>query len=114
MLGWAGLSVHCQVLSFLGGSGRSVKPYFTGKLLHGLLSAAFIAGLQWLFPLDLQVSSTLAEQVEDLTHMDFSTTLTISATAAWLVWLIFFALALFAAWKNSGKRRRKVIEWEQL
>jgi len=114
MLGWAGLSVHCQVLSFLGGSGLSVKPYFAGKLLHGLLSAWFIAGMQRLFPLELQVSSTLAEQVEDLTHLDFATALTISATAAWLVWLIFFALALFAAWKNSGKRRRKVIEWEQL
>ena len=110
MLGWAGLSVHCQVLSFLGGSGLSVKPYFIGKLLHGCLSALFIAGLQQLFPLELPVSSALTEQVETLTHLDFATALTISTTAAWLVWLLFFALALFAAWKNSGKRRRKVIE----
>ena len=34
MLGWAGLSVHCQVLSFLGGSGLSVRTYIAGKFLH--------------------------------------------------------------------------------
>ncbi len=111
MLGWAGLSVHCQVLSFLGGSGLSVKPYFLGKLLHGGLSALFIAGLTRRFPLDVEVSSALAEQVEDLAHMDFSTALTLSATLAWLVWLAFFLLAVFAIGKNSGKRRKKMIQW---
>ena len=35
MLGWAGLSVHCQVLAFLGDSGLSLRTYLTGKLLHG-------------------------------------------------------------------------------
>lgn len=111
MLGWAGLSVHCQVLSFLGGSGLSVRPYFLGKLLHGGLSALFIAWLTRLFPLDVSVSSALVEQVEELTHLDFSTTLTLSTTAAWLTWLAFFLLALFAIGKNSGKRRRKMIQW---
>ena len=111
MLGWAGLSVHCQVLSFLGGSGLSVRPYFLGKLLHGGLSALFMAGLTRLFPLNAAVSSALVEQVEDLTHMDFSTALTLSTTAAWMTWLAFFLLALFAIGKNSGKRRRKMVQW---
>lgn len=111
MLGWAGLSVHCQVLSFLGGSGLSVKPYFLGKLLHGGLSALFTAGLNRLFPLETTVSSTLVEQVEDLTHLDFTTALTLSATAAFLTWLGFFLLALFAIRKNSGKRRKKMLQW---
>lgn len=111
MLGWAGLSVHCQVLSFLGGSGLSVKPYFLGKLLHGGLSALFTAVLSRFVPLDVPVASALAEQVEDLTHLDFTTALTLSATAAWLTWLAFFLLALFAIRKNSGKRRRKMLQW---
>ncbi len=109
MLGWAGLSVHCQVLSFVGDSDLSVRPYFFGKLLHGGLSAFFIAGLARLFPMALPVSATLTEQVEDLTHLDFSTALTLSTTAAFLVWLAFFFLALFAIGKNSGKRRKKMI-----
>lgn len=109
MLGWAGLSVHCQVLSFVGGSGLSVRPYFLGKLLHGGLSALFTAGLLRLFPTAVPVSATLIEQVEALTRLDFSTALTLSTTAAFLVWLVFFLLALFAIGKNSGKRRRKML-----
>ena len=42
MLGWAGLSVHCQVLSFIEDSGLRKSTYFAGKLLHGVLSAAII------------------------------------------------------------------------
>lgn len=42
MLGWAGLSVHCQVLSVLSGSGLSAKPCVVGKLLHGVLSAVLV------------------------------------------------------------------------
>ncbi len=42
MLGWAGLSVHCQVLAFLGDSGLSMRTYLAGKLLHGGLSAALL------------------------------------------------------------------------
>ena len=52
MLGWAGLSVHCQVLAFLGDSGLSLRTYLTGKLLHGGLSALFTALLVRRFPLE--------------------------------------------------------------
>ena len=48
MLGWAGFSVHCQVLSFLGGSGLSVKTYLIGKLLQPIengLPIKFTTGL---------------------------------------------------------------------
>jgi len=46
MLGWAGLSVHCQVLAFLGDSGLSMGTYLWGKLLHGLFSAALLPELE--------------------------------------------------------------------
>lgn len=42
MLGWAGVSVHCQVLSFLDAGGLSLKPYILGKLLHGVISALYV------------------------------------------------------------------------
>lgn len=45
MLGWAGLSVHCQVMSLLADSGLSVRPYLLGKLCHGVIAAA----LTWMF-----------------------------------------------------------------
>ncbi len=42
MLGWAGISVHCQVISFLDSGGLSLKPYILGKFLHGAISAVYV------------------------------------------------------------------------
>ena len=39
LLGWGGLSVHCQSLLFLLETDLSCRPYFLGKFLQGLLSA---------------------------------------------------------------------------
>lgn len=40
LLGWGGLSVFCQTLAVLSGSGLRARLYLPGRLLHGLLSAA--------------------------------------------------------------------------
>ena len=109
MLGWAGLSVHCQVLSFLGGSGLSVRTYIAGKFLHGGLAALFTALLVRLFPLKEPVAAYLAEQVEGIAGINFSTALTISTTAAWVMWLLFFGAAAAAVRKTSRKRKHAVV-----
>lgn len=109
LLGWAGLSVHCQVLSFIGGSGLSVKTYIGGKLLHGGLSALFIGLLPRFFPLEEPVAAYLAEQVEGIAGVDFSSALTISLAAAWTMWLLFFLAAAAAVGKTSRKRRKGVV-----
>ena len=70
MLGWAGVSVHCQVLSFLGDSGLSLVPYLTGKLLHAILSAVYMAILSYIFPIAVDTAAIAAGQVEILTQMD--------------------------------------------
>ena len=44
LLSWGGLSVHCQTMSLLQGSGLSTRCYWSGKLLQALFSA-FLAGL---------------------------------------------------------------------
>lgn len=109
MLGWAGLSVHCQVLSFLGGSGLSVRTYIAGKFLHGGLAALFTALLVRLFPLKEPVAAYLAEQVEGIAGIDFSTALTISTAAAWVMWLLFCGAAAAAVRKTSRKRKHAVV-----
>ena len=38
LLGWGGISVHCQVLALLQDSNLSPIPYLKGKVLHALLS----------------------------------------------------------------------------
>lgn len=109
MLGWAGVSVHCQVLAFLGDSGLSVRTYIAGKLLHGGLSALFARLLFRLIPLNAPASFYLAEQTEAIAQLDFQKALTLSATVAWGMWLAFLALTAWAVQKNSGKRRRNVV-----
>ena len=109
MLGWAGVSVHCQVLAFLGDSGLSVRTYLAGKLLHGGLSALLARLLFRVIPLNAPASFYLAEQTEAIAQLDFQKALTLSAAAAWGMWLAFLALTAWAVQKNSGKRRRDVV-----
>lgn len=106
MLGWAGLSVHCQVLSFLLDSGLSVRTYLAGKLCHGLIAA----GLTWLcarfFPFSQAVSHYLLRQTQSIAALDFSTALSISAGAALACWLLLCVLSALLARKKCGKPPR--------
>mgnify|MGYP003293617013 CR=1 FL=1 len=109
ILGWAGLSVHCQVLSFLGSSGLSAGTYLVGKALHGVLSAIFTTLLSRVFPLPQPVSSYLTQQAETLAALDVGSVLTLSIVAAWLLWFGFLSLSLYAirrSKKRGGKHRR--------
>ena len=106
MLGWAGVSVHCQVLAFLGDSGLSLRTYVVGKLLHGLLSAAIATLLVRFFPIQCPVSAYLVEQTEAIAHLDFHQALTLSAAAAWGIWLVFLLLAAWVVKKSSRKKLR--------
>lgn len=108
MLGWAGLSVHCQVLSFLGDSGLSPGTYLIGKSLHGVLSAFFTLLLSSAFPLPQTVSSYLTEQAETLATLDAASILPFFAASACLLWLLFLAtstLVVRRAKKRCGNGR---------
>lgn len=100
MLGWAGLSVHCQVLSFLVDSGLSAKTYLAGKLCHGLIAAALTYCLARLLPLSVPVADYLVEQAESIAAMDFSTALAASSLAALGGWLFLAALCR-SLWRNK-------------
>ena len=103
ILGWAGISVHCQVLSFLGDSGLSPATYLVGKLLHGGLAALLTAALVQIVPLEAPVSDYLAQQVADIAGTDFSSALVWSVVWAWIVFLLFFLAAAAGARKKLGK-----------
>lgn len=106
MLGWAGLSVHCQVLSFLVDSGLSARTYLAGKLCHGLIAAGLTWLLARLIPFSEPVSSYLAQQTESLAAIDFSSALAVSTVTAFGVWLLFSALCLPHLRKKGGKMPR--------
>lgn len=109
MLGWAGLSVHCQVLSFISGSGLSVKSYIIGKFAHGGISALLISILTRFLPLKEPVAAYLAEQVEGMAALDFHTALLISSVFSVVLVLFFFVMSVIFCRKKYGALSKKSI-----
>lgn len=110
MLGWAGLSVHCQVLSFLVDSGLSARVYLSGKLCHGILAAALTWLLVRLIPMDEPVLCYLVEQSETLADLDFVSALSASVGAALVIGLGF---ALFCLRKRGGNSPRNPLYYRK-
>ena len=104
MLGWAGISVHCQVLSFLIDCGLSARTYLAGKLCHGLLAA----GLTWLLarflPIHEPVAAYLSRQADALAELEFATALRVSLLAAGAVFLLIFCLSVSKLRKWGRKK----------
>lgn len=50
LLGWGGLSVHCQTAAVLSGSGLSLRRYFLGKALQAVFSMAVAWPVSFLLP----------------------------------------------------------------
>ena len=103
MLGWAGLSVHCQVLSFLTDSGLSAKIYLAGKLCHGLIAAGLTWFLAQLVPLKQPVVYYLAEQAETLANLSFSAVLTASLGATLTAGLLLVLICSLCLRKRGRK-----------
>ncbi|MDR1737180.1 MAG: sporulation protein [Oscillospiraceae bacterium] len=106
MLGWAGLSVHCQVLSFIGESGLSTRTYIIGKLLHGLISAGYTAFVIQVLGYKIPVSSVLAEQVEGIASMNFVSTLDITLKVGVCVFMVFLLSAALMFFRRGFHKSR--------
>ena len=96
ILGWAGLSVHFQVLDFMSDSGLSARPYVVGKLLHGAFSALFAYIGALLIPFDVKTGNMIAGHISALADtsplMIFPVSLLFVITIwgfLWVLWLIF-------------------------
>lgn len=105
MLGWAGLSVHCQVLSFMEDSGLSAKTYFAGKALHGCFSAGLTALVFPLFPF-CAPCICLADRVESISRLRFHQSAGVAVLCAVVTWLIFFSPVPHRRKKSSRKAGR--------
>ncbi|MCC8128480.1 MAG: sporulation protein [Clostridiales bacterium] len=94
LLGWGGLSVHCQTAALLDGSGLRLGPYLRAKLLQGTISAGLaLAGAQ-LMP-ELLPAAMTGESV------DLFSLLPLSVGTGAALWLgVIFLLT-----KRGGKSR---------
>ena len=51
IVGWGGLSVHCQTMAVLSGTGLSLRRHWLGKALQALLSVLLAGAVSlWLYP----------------------------------------------------------------
>lgn len=105
MLGWAGISIHCQTLSFLNDSGLSAKTYIAGKFIQGVLSAGIVWLIFRLFPFEKAAAAYLAGQVSQIAVADFLSTLTASLLSAALISALIIIFASFGL-KKSGKKKK--------
>ena len=104
MLGWAGVSVHCQVLNFIGESGLSCRPYLAGKLLHGWFSALYAWLGARLLPFDAQTGPALKTQLYALTSRSAGWYFFVALASAIITWTV---LALLPTIFPSCKGQRK-------
>ncbi len=102
MLGWAGLSVHCQVLSFIGSSGLSVRTYIIGKFLQGIFSAVIVIIMAKFIAFDTPVALYLAQQVGDIAGTNFISAISVSAVCAAVLGAALFLICHFPT-KKGGK-----------
>lgn len=106
MLGWAGLSVHCQVLSFIGDCDLSAKTYLTGKLLHGTLSAVLANfAVRWL-PIEQTVSASLHQHLKSVPSCQFIYSLSFSVLCIFFCCSLFFLSIVCTRKKRGGKANR--------
>lgn len=111
MLGWAGLSVHCQVLCFLVDGGLSPRTYLLGKLMHGTIAAALTYVLASKLSLSYPVSYYLNAQAQVITQLDVRYILPVTLAISTVCWLALVFLCRHLTRKMGGKSVTYDVYW---
>ncbi|WHH59882.1 sporulation integral membrane protein YlbJ [Petroclostridium sp. X23] len=105
ILGWAGLSVHCQVMSIISKTDIRVTPYLMGKGLQGIVSAIYTFILFSYTPLSSQVSSSTSEALQNYAPPNIMNTFFTSLIYFGNILLFLFVLCVMLAIGTSFKNR---------
>lgn len=98
LLGWGGLSVHCQTAALLDGSDLKLAPYLGAKALHGMLSAGLSLACTACFP-GLLTAAAPGSQTS-LTDL-----FPVSIPLGWIIW----ATAALFLLKRGGNAAEKQV-----
>ena len=109
ILGWAGLSVHCQVLSFVYESGLSPIPYIAGKALQTLISAATVYIISLYIPINDSIS-TFAGCTEILENQKFYGFHFSALSIVTIILLVTFLLFIFI---SKGRKTEQHFRFKQ-
>lgn len=106
LLGWGGLSVQCQTMSVLRGTGLSLKPCLVGKLLHGLISAALASLSLKIMPGAVESALLLSQPVYARSLPHWGNVLLLSLLAGGLLLGLCLRLSAENVKKRGGNPRR--------
>lgn len=102
LLGWAGISIHFQILSVIDDSGISPKYLYPGKLLHGIASAVISYIVFSFLP---RSAFYVGQYAPSASFVYASISGRVLAASVIAVFIITLALFLMSAKKGGGKKR---------
>ncbi|MBC8535478.1 nucleoside recognition domain-containing protein [Feifania hominis] len=111
ILGWAGISVHCQVLSFLSESDLSSLPYIGGKAVQSVLASVFTYVALFFYPFEISVGKTLQSGVESILSVGFSDILLLSCALLIPAGIAWGIAAIVPRRQKSGLSKRAVLRY---
>ncbi len=107
ILGWAGLSVHFQVISIVSKSNLCITPYLFGKGLHGIFAAFYTFILYNYTPMIEQASVRFDKPLKGLILLNFTNSLYLSFMYLGYMLLIITGLCTISLMINFCKKRIK-------
>ena len=109
IIGFAGLSVHFQVIGIVSKTDLSAKRYLIGKLLQALIAAAYTAVALCIVPLDISAVSYYMYPIRAYELIDFAAAIKLSvlymASAAFII-LLLWLFEKVCAWQENMKYKK--------
>lgn len=109
ILGFAGFSVHFQVMGLLAKTDLSIRPYLLGKALQALIGAFYMWLALFFLPLDTPAWAPLSPLASPALMLDFQTALRLSiaylAVALAAVAVMLLTGAVYRAFARHKQRR---------
>lgn len=96
IMGWAGLSVHCQLLPYIKETQVKYLHFLLSRLVHGALSATLAEFLFWLFPCQTSVFSTNTDVLPQLYSIS------VPAAVATVILAVMLAAEMTALFRNKN------------
>lgn len=107
IIGWAGLSVHAQVMSIISSSDIRIKPYIIGKAMQGAISAVYTFIGYSLFSKLPAADSTVFANLSNSYTAGWSSVfkLTLQNIASILIIMLFILIMSICFTKLTGRKK---------
>ena len=108
ILSWSGVSVHFQIIYVLKNTGLSLKPYFTGKIIHVIISSVIIKILFSFNSISVMCQTAYAPMLTLDSYDVYMASLVVTGIVSGItVFVIVFAALCFYFYEKRSPGRKK-------